>query len=66
MTALDGASSAARFRARRSNTSLSQLVENGLVTVFRESPETAELVATSLRELPKDVNLYWYGDQRPV
>jgi len=40
---------------------LRQLVEKGHVIVFQESPEHGGLVATAVRELPIEVNLYWYG-----
>ncbi|MFN7811240.1 MAG: hypothetical protein ACK5SI_01085 [Planctomycetia bacterium] len=40
---------------------LGRLVEEGRVIVFRESAENGELVPTSVRELPMDVNSQWYG-----
>ena len=40
---------------------LSKLVKSGLVIVFREDTDRAELVATDLRELPDDPASYWYG-----
>ncbi len=40
---------------------LGELVKSGLVTVYREDTNGAELVATELRELPDDVADYWYG-----
>ena len=49
------------FNEQEVISALSELVKSGLVTVFREDTDRAELVPTNLREMPNDVALYWYG-----
>ena len=40
---------------------LSELVQSGLVTVYRDDTDDAVMVATNWRELPDDPACYWYG-----